>query len=226
MPPRRKSKSDAREPVTRERALRVAIALADEGGLERVSMRKVAEGLGVEAMSLYHHVANKDAILDGMVDLVFAEIELPPEGLGWKDAMRRRAESARAALVRHPWALRLMDSRTTPGPATLTHHDAVLGCLRRAGFSVRLTAHAYAAIDSFVYGFVLTETSLPFEDTESTHEVAASIFEAFEPGAYPYMVEFATEHVMKPGYAFGDEFGYGLSLVLDGLERALAAERP
>jgi AcrR family transcriptional regulator len=224
--PRRKSeRGPAREPLSRERALRVAMALADRGGIDTLTMRKLAEELGVEAMSLYHHVPNKDAILDGMVDLVFAEIEAPARDVGWKDALRRRCESVRRVMLRHPWALRLMESRKTPGAATLAHHDAVLGCLRAGGFSLGLTAHAYALIDAYVYGFVLSELSLPFSTTEETHEVAGAIVEGMAEGAYPHLAELAMEHVMKPGYSFGDEFGYGLSLVLDGLSRAWAAER-
>jgi AcrR family transcriptional regulator len=200
--------------------------LADAGGLEQLTMRKLAECLGVEAMSLYHHVPNKDAILDGIVDIVFAEMELPPITLDWKCAMRARAASVRAVLLRHPWALRVLESRTSPGVATLTHHDAVLGYLRRGGFSIALTAHAYAVLDSYIFGFVHTELNLPFQSPEETHEVAAAIFEMFPPGAYPYLTELTAEHVLKPGYSFGHEFDYGLDLILDGLERALEREQP
>jgi AcrR family transcriptional regulator len=218
-------KRPERQPVSRERALRVAVELADAGGLEQLTMRRLAEELGVEAMSLYHHVRNKDAILDGMIDLVFKEIELPSSAVDWKTAMRRRAESARAALVRHPWAISLMESRSAPGPATLEHHDAMLGCLRGAGFSIALAAHAYAVLDSYVYGFAHTEIQLPFHSTEETHEVAKAIFSQFPPGAYPHLVELTTQHVLKPGYSYGNEFGFGLELILDGLERALRHER-
>lgn len=214
-----------RSPVSRERALEAARALADASGLEALTMRRLAEDLGVEAMSLYHHVPNKDAILDGMVDLVFAEIELPNAALEWRAAMRRRAASVRAVLLRHPWALRLMESRKTPGPATLAHHDAVLGCLRAGGFSIPLTAHAYALLDSYIYGFIHTELNLPFQTPEQTHEVAEAIFGQLPPGAYPHLVELTMEHVLKPGYAFGSEFEFGLELILDGLLRAREAEQ-
>lgn len=187
-------------------------------------MRRLADELGVEAMSLYHHVPNKDAILDGMVDLVFAEIELPSAAMEWRTAMRRRAASVRAVLLRHPWALRLMESRSTPGPATLAHHDAVLGCLRTGGFSIPLTAHAYALLDSYIYGFVHTELNLPFQTTEQTHEVAQAIFGQMPQGAYPHLVELTMEHVLKPGYSFGNEFDFGFELILDGLLRAHEAE--
>jgi AcrR family transcriptional regulator len=184
-------------------------------------MRKLATELGVEAMSLYHHVAGKDAILDGIVDVVFGEIELPSGDDGWKEAMRRRAVSARAALRRHPWATALMESRSTPGPANLRHHDAVLGVLRNAGFSVALAAHAYSLLDAYIYGFAVQESSLPFETPEETAELAASMLAGFE-AAYPYLTEIAFGHVLQPGYDYGNEYRFGLDLILDGLERALA----
>ena|SRR5919106_1099526 len=212
-----------RTPLTRQRVLQAAVALADEGGIESLTMRKLGQALGVEAMSLYHHVANKDGLLDGMVDLVFGEIDLPADGVGWKAAMRRRAVSARAALRRHPWAIGLMESRSTPGPANLRHHDAVIGCLRRAGFSVALTAHAYSLLDSYVYGFALEEASLPFDTPEETADVAQSMMAEFPVDAYPHLTELAVEHVLQPGYDYGDEFEYGLDLILDGLEQAATA---
>lgn len=201
------------------------MTLADAGGLDQLTMRRLAEALGVEAMSLYHHVANKDDILDGMVDRVFAEIELTPKTAAWKEAMRRRACSARATLSRHPWALRLMESRASPGPATLAHHDAVLGCLRHNGFSIALTGHAYAVLDSYTYGFVHTEQNLPFQTPEETKTVAAEMMKHFPVDQYPHLVEFAVQRVLQPGYAYGNEFSVGLELILDGLDRALAAER-
>jgi AcrR family transcriptional regulator len=188
-------------------------------------MRRLGDALGVEAMSLYNHVANKSDLLDGMVDLVFAEVELPPSGVAWRTAMRERAAGVRAALRRHPWAIGLMESRARPGPATLRHHDAVLGHLRDAGFSLGLTAHAYSAIDSYVYGFALNEASLPFRTPEETSAVTRQIMGSFDPDDYPHLTEFAMGYALQPGYDFGDEFGYGLDLVLDGLERAAARER-
>jgi AcrR family transcriptional regulator len=202
--------------------LAAAIAMADEQGLGSLTMRKLGQGLGVEAMSLYNHVANKEALLDGMVDEVFREIHLPVEG-DWKAAMRARAHSAREALRRHPWAIGLMESRTTPGPATLRHHDRVIGILRDAGFPVALAAHAFAALDSYVYGFALQEASLPFESGEQTAELAEQIMGAFGPDQYPNLTELTVEHVLQPGYDFGDEFAFGLELLLDGLERAHGA---
>jgi AcrR family transcriptional regulator len=212
-----------RAPLTRQRVLQTAAGLADRGGLESLTMRKLAQELGVEAMSLYHHVANKNDILDGLIDLVFSEIELP-SGPSWRPAMRQRAISVRDALRRHPWATGLMESRATPGPANLRHHDAVLGVLRSAGFSVELAAHAYALLDSYIYGFALQETGLPFDTPEETAEVAQTIMADFPTGTYPHLTEIAVEHVLQPGYDFGNEFLFGLDLILDGLARALGAE--
>ena len=212
-----------RTPLTRQRVLRAAVALADRGGVGALSMRKLAQELGVEAMSLYHHVANKDDILDGIVDVVFGEIELPTGEAGWEAAMRRRAVSAREALRRHPWATGLMESRRSPGPANIRHHDAVLGVLRNAGFPVELAAHAYSLLDSYIYGFALQEASLPFHTPEETAEVAQEIMSAFPADQYPHLAEIATEHVLQPGYDYGNEFLYGLDLILDGLARARAA---
>ena len=206
--------------LTRERVLRAALLLADCGGLDALTMRRLGEELGVEAMSLYKHVANKEDLLDGMVDLVFAEIELPTGDPDWRTAMRARAVSARAALTRHPWATALMQSRTAPGGATLRHHDTVIGTLRRAGFSVALTAHAFSAIDAYVYGFALQERSLPFESAEQAEEVGRQMFARMPPGEFPHLTELTVEHILQPGYDYGDEFEYGLDLVLDGLDRA------
>jgi AcrR family transcriptional regulator len=216
-------KKKVRAPLSRARALEVAMTLADAEGLEGLTMRRLAQELGIEAMSLYHHVPNKNDILDGMVDLVFGEIELPDEATDWKTAMRRHAHSARAVFNRHPWAVGLM--RATPGLATLRHLDAVLGCFRRGGFSVPLTAHAISALDSYVYGFALQERNLPFDvkNSTDTQAVAASIFQQLPAGAFPHLVELTVQHVLKPGYAYAHEFDFGLELLLDGLERALSA---
>jgi hypothetical protein len=173
-------------------------------------------------MSVYHHVANKDEILDGIVDLVFTEIAVPRPGEDWRSELRRRASSARAVLRRHPWAIGLMESRTSPGPATLRHHDAVIATLRAAGFSPAMTAHAYALLDSYTYGFALQEAGLPFEGPEGVAEVAEPIMERFSTGEYPHLLEMATEYYVQPGYDFGDEFDFGLDLILDGLARSLA----
>ncbi|HEY9410847.1 MAG TPA: TetR/AcrR family transcriptional regulator [Jiangellaceae bacterium] len=212
--------ASSRPPLSRKRALATAVALADAEGIGSLSMRKLAQELGVEAMSLYHHVTNKEDILDGMVDMVFGEIELPSEGTDWKTAMRQRAESARAALTRHPWAISIMDSRTSPGPATLRHHDAVLGSCRGAGFSVQMAAHAFSLIDSYIYGFVLQEVNLPFDESSDLGEVVESMMLPFSADDYPHLVELTTQYILQPGYSYGNEFAYGLSLLLDSLEAA------
>ena len=213
-----------RSPLSRERVLLAAVALADEHGIASLSMRRLGDVLGVEAMSLYNHVANKDELLDGMVDLVFSEIDLPVGGADWKTAMRERAQSARQALGRHPWAIVVMSTRTSPGPATLRHHDAVIGTLRAAGFSVAMTAHAFSALDSYIYGFALQEATLPLGDTEEeTAEVAQMMMAQVPADEYPHLTEFTVEHILQPGYDYADEFGFGLDLILDGLEKTLEA---
>ena len=212
-----------RPALTRERVLRAAISLADRGGIESLSMRKLGDRVGVEAMSLYNHVRNKEDLLDGMVDVVFSEIDLPSAGVEWRTAMRQRATSLRQVLLRHPWANGLMESRTAPGPANLRHHDAVLGSLRSAGFSVEMAAHAYSILDGYIYGFTLTELTLPFRKPGDVARVAGNIVERFRAGDYPHLAEMAVERAMKPGYAYGDEFEYGLDLILDGIKRALDA---
>jgi AcrR family transcriptional regulator len=219
MTPRTAGARTRRTPLSRERVLRAAVAYADESGLEALSMRKLGEAVGVEAMSLYTHVANKEDLLDGMIDLVFSEIDLPSGEDDWKTAMRQRAISIRRVLSRHRWAIGLMESRSTPGPATLRHHDAVIGCLRNAGFSVELTAHAYSALDSYIYGFALQERSLPFETPHETAEMAQAFLAQFPVDEYPHLAELTTEHVLRPDYDYGNEFDFGLDLILDGLER-------
>jgi AcrR family transcriptional regulator len=213
-----------RAPLSRDRILRTALGLADEHGLEWLSMRKLGQALGVEAMALYYHVPSKEALIDGMIDLVFAEIEVPADG-DWKAAMRGRAVSVREVLGRHRWANGLMESRSTPGPANLRHHDAVIGCLRRAGFPITLVAHAYAVLDSYVYGFAMSDRALPFDSPEQIAELAQAILARFPVDEYPYLAELTFEHVLKPGYDYGEEFAFGLDLVLDGLERSLADAR-
>ena len=153
-----------------------------------------------------------------------AEIELPAAGEPWRAAMGRRAVSARGMFARHPWAIGLMESRTQPGPVALGYYDAVLGCLRGAGFSVALAAHAFSVLDSYIYGFAVQHSKTPLESPEQTAEVTASIVDALPPADFPHVREMATDHVLRPGYDFGAEFEWGLELILDGLERALVAE--
>src|SRR2546428_11096563 len=218
-----------RAALTRDRLLRTAISLADRDGIESLSMRRLGQKLGVEAMSLYNHVRSKEDMLDGMVDVVFSEIDLPATGADWRTAMRTRAISARQILLRHPWAIGLMESRATPGPATLRHHDSVLGSLRTAGFSSDMAAHAYSILDGYIYGFTLTELTLPFSNSEGSAgggEIAGNILEGFRPNEYPHLAEMAVDRAMKPGYNYGDEFEFGLDLILDGIMRVNAGIRP
>ena len=207
--------------------LAAAVELADAEGIDAVTMRRVGEALRVEAMSLYNHVANKEDLLDGMVDLVFAEVDLPDATVGWSDAMAGRARSMRATLLRHRWAVGLMESRIAPGPASLRHHDAMLGCSRRAGFSIEMAAHAYSLIDSYVYGFVLQEVTLPFElsvDGSNLEEMVQTILPDISD-EYPYLAELTAEHVLQVGYNYADEFEFGLTLLLDAMAaRASAAD--
>ena len=213
--------TERRAPLSRGRVLRAALALVDRGGMESLTMRRLGQELGVEAMALYRHVASKDDIVDGMVDLVFSEIDLPPIEANWKTAMRKRANSVREALSRHRWAIGLMESRSNPGPANLRHHDAVIGNLRVAGFEMAMAAHAYSLLDSYVYGFAQTQMNLPFESSQGVAEVAQGMLQPFPINAYPNLAAFISEHAMRPGYDYGDEFEWGLDVILDGLERAL-----
>jgi len=217
------TRSAQRIPLTRSRVVQTALDRADQGGLEALTMRKLGQELGVEAMALYHHFAKKDDLIDGMVDLVFGEIALPVAGADWRTAMRQRALSVRDALLRHRWAIGLMESPRTPGPANLRHHDAVIGNLRADGFDIAMAAHAYSLLDAYIYGFALTKMNLPFQSSEEVGEVAQTMLEPFPVGAYPHLVEILTDHVMKPGYDYGDEFEYGLDMILDGIERARRA---
>ena len=210
---------EERPPLSRERVLLGAVAVADAGGIGALTMRSLARELGVKPMSLYYYVAGKAEILDGIVDLVFSEIDLPSPGGDWQSQMRRRADSARRTLRRHPWAIGLMESRANPGPATLRHHEFTLATLRGAGFSVAMTAHAYALLDSYIYGFALQEAALPF-NPQTVAEATEAITEQFA-GEYPHLVEMATEHILRPGYDFGDEFEIGLTVILDALTRSI-----
>jgi AcrR family transcriptional regulator len=225
-----------RPPLTRDRVIDAAVALAAREGMDSVSMRKVADELGVGAMSLYHYVPNKDDLLDGMVDLVFGEIELPPTGVEWRAAMRRRAVSTRAVLNRHRWAVGLMESRRSPGPASFRLHDAVLGCLREGGFSIEMTIQAYSVLDAYIYGFALQETSLPFETAEEGAAVAQEQVREFAEQAheqeqasaalaeeFPHLAEVVAGHVAKVGYDFTTAFEYGLDLILGALEQRRTA---
>jgi AcrR family transcriptional regulator len=212
--------------LNRDRVLRTAVNYADRHGIEALSMRRLADELGAGAMSLYHYVPNKEDLIDGMVELVFTEIEPPSYDAEWREAMRRRAHSTREVLNRHRWAVGLMEGRMNPGPAGIALREAILGCLRRAGFSVEMTIQAYSAQDAYIYGFALQERSLPFESAEESTETAAATMQGVADIAehYPYLAEVVVGHVATVGYSFEESFEYGLELILDGLEaRRVAA---
>jgi AcrR family transcriptional regulator len=208
-----------RAPWNRAQLLRAAIELADQQGIESLSMRKLSHHLGGGTMSLYNHISNKDDLLNAMIDLVFGEIELPTSRESWQDAMRHRAISMRTVMTRHQWAIGLMETRRTPGPATLRHHDAVIACLLEAGFPIALAAHAFAALDSYIYGFALQERSLAFGTPEETSQLAAAFLTQFPTQDYPHLARLTLEHVLQPGYDYADEYEFGLTLILDGLEQ-------
>jgi AcrR family transcriptional regulator len=213
--------TETRAPLSRQRVLETAVALADRNGLESLSMRKLADELSVAAMSLYYYVPNKVELIDGMIDIVFGEIEPPSLDVDWKTAMRRRAISTREALGRHRWAVGQMEGRTTHGPANLRLHNDVLGCLRAAGFSLEMTVHAYSVQDAYIYGFALQETDLSPETPDDFAAVAQQQMVDYEAvlADYPHLVEVVGGHVAKAGYDYAAEFLFGLDLILDGLDR-------
>jgi AcrR family transcriptional regulator len=201
--------------------LSAAVRLADQDGIESLSMRRLAQEFGVVPMALYKHVANKEDMLDGMVDVVFSEIDLPSDGVHWKRAMRQRAVSARQVLARHRWAIGLTESRMKPGATNLRHHDSVIGSLR-AGFSIEMAIHAYSALDSYIYGFALQEQALPFDNPENVGELAEEMLSQFPADEYPYLKETIVELIDKSDWEYADEFEFGLDLILDGLEQLRA----
>ncbi|TPG17817.1 TetR/AcrR family transcriptional regulator [Pedococcus bigeumensis] len=209
--------------LSKQRVVVEAIRLADREGVEGLSMRRLAGALGAGAMSLYHYVAGKEELLDAMIDVVFEEIELPPERADWQSAMRQRSESARQVLARHPWAIGLMESRTSPGPAHLRHREAVTACLRRAGFSVLMATHANWLLDGYVYGFALQAASLPFDTADEFADMAEDVFlPQLPPDEFPYLNESAAA-LVAASYDPAEEFIFGLDLVLAALERLRAS---
>lgn len=208
--------------LTLENILGTAISLADEKGIESLSMRKLASELGVEAMSLYHHVSSREILLDGMVDRVFAElmVGLDFEDLDWKLVLRKISYQMREVLRSHPWAVGLLDSRRNPGSSTLNYQNRRLGFLRQIGFSVIMAGHIVALLDSYIYGFVMQEFALPFLDSESMEDVVEDVQGSFNKGDYPYLEEMISESVLQPGYSFYNEFDFGLELILNGIENA------
>jgi hypothetical protein len=206
-----------RAPLTRDRIVEVGVALAESDGFDSLSMRRLAAELGAAPMALYRHVTNKEDLLDGMVDMVFAEMYPPAIGGDWKGQLRKRGNSARAALQRHRWAVGLMESRKHPGPASAVHHNATMGCLREAGFPFREAVHAYNLLDSYTYGFALQEQTIPFETPEESGEVAKTT--VGERGdEFPYLAEVVKELSIR-GYDYSEEFEFGLGFILDGLEQ-------
>lgn len=204
--------------LSKQRVVVEAVRMADREGVHGLSMRRLAGELGAGAMSLYYYVANKDELLDAMIDVVFDEIALPPTDTDWQSAMRLRATSAREVLARHQWAIGLMESRTTPGPANLRHREAVTACLRRSGFSVVMATHANWLLDSYVYGFALQEAGLPFDTADELADMAQEVFlPQLPPAEFPYLTESVAE-LMAASYDPGQEFGFGLDLVLAALE--------
>lgn len=211
--------------LSRERVLRAALLLADEGGLESLTMHAIGRRLGVQAMSLYRHVENKEDLLEGLIDLVVSQIEVPTSSADWKAAMRQRAISARQVFVRHPWAIGLVESQRRPRAVTLRHHEWVLGVLLDAGFSVTVAAHAYNLLDSYIYGFTLQEASLTYGSPEEQAEVGQATLNKLPPDEYPHLARVASEFI-EAGTEYGAGFEFGLDLILDGMERALAEAEP
>lgn len=215
---------DVRTPLSAARVLDGAMRLADRIGIEKLTIRRLADELDVTPMAIYNYVASKEEIVNGMVEAVFTEIDLPPVEDAWKPAMRRRCMSLHEVLLRHPWAPPLMESRPSPGPALLHHHDAVLGCLRSGGLPLPWAAHAYAVLDSYVYGYAMQEANLPFGGDHQIGDLAEAILTAIPADQYPYLREFTADHALQPGYHFGKSFEVGLDLLLDGLDTAAAAQ--
>ena len=219
----RKAAKTASVPLSRERIVTAAVALADTGGFDSLSMRNLADDLGAGTMALYRHVANKEDLLDGMVDVVFAEMYPPAIGGDWKAELRERSISARTAMGRHPWAVGRMENRMHPGPASAAHHDATMGCLREGGFPFRDAVHAFNLLDAYAYGFALQEQTIPFETPEESADMAITTV-GDQGDEYPYLAEVVVE-LSKRGYDYTEEFEFGLDFILDGLERYRRAIR-
>jgi AcrR family transcriptional regulator len=209
-------------PLSRERIMQTALHLADEGGLDNISMRKLAQALCVEAMSLYNHVSNKDEVLNGIADLVVSEIEVPEIGGDWRQALRRRAISAHTVLRSHPWSLLLIASRINVGPAMLRYINATLGCMREAGFSYELADRAWNALDSHIYGFTLLEMNFPLDPSEYVG-AATQFIHLLPQETHPYMREL-TQLVIDGKHRGTQSFEFGLDLLLSGLEQQRQAE--
>jgi AcrR family transcriptional regulator len=209
-----------RETLTRERVLRAALVLADERGIDALSMRELGRHLGVDAMTLYNHVDNKDDLLNGIVDMVVGEIDLPPGDGDWSEVMRIRARSAQAVFGRHPWASQLLDSRTSSGPERLRYFDWVIGTLRRAGFTVDEALHAYSALDAYIYGFARQQANVSSGEPSSP-ETAQQMLAEIPTDQFPHLTEVITHYIHQGGYDPDADFDFGLTLILDSLARLL-----
>lgn len=215
---RTKKASKPRTPLSRERVLWTAVKLADRGGIAAISTRKLGQALGVEGMALYHHFTNMDEVMDGMVDLVLSEIDLPPSGTDWRAALRQHSISAREALARHPWAIGLMESRANTGPANLRHHDSMLGSLREAGFSITMAADAYTLLDSYIHGFALQHANVPVGHSKKSADVSQDKLQPHSVNEYPNLGAII-EHAVATGDEHRDQFEFGLDVILDALDR-------
>jgi AcrR family transcriptional regulator len=215
-------KSSTRKPLKKEQIVLAAVKIADESGIEALSMRKLGKVLGVEAMALYHHFTSKEVLIDYMVDSIHAEIEIPQETDEWKTAMRRRAVSAVEAISNHRWAAPLMESRQNPGAASMKLIDATVKCLRKAGFSVDMVAHTLSLMDAYTFGFA--QQLRPTETVEQSAQMGIDIMEHFPFDMYPHVGEFVSVHVVNSGYRTMDEFYYGLDLILAGIAQIARTE--
>ena len=210
--------------LSRQKIIDAAIEMADSEGLSKLSMRNLARHLGVEAMSLYHHLRHKAELLDALVDEIFSRMSWDSDKEDWIEVMHNRALAMRQCLRQHHWAIGLLDSRKNPGESTLAHHDRVLGVLRQAGFSLSLAAAAYSLMDSYIYGFLLQEQSLPASTDSELQQLAYEMAKHFPKDKYPYLAELTFDYVLKPDYSFEGEFLRGLTFILQSLEEARKAE--
>jgi AcrR family transcriptional regulator len=212
------STAQSRLPLSRERILRAALGLADQGGIEALTMRKLGEALGFEAMSLYNHVANKDDVLDGILDLVLDECEPPSPAVDWDESIRASAISVHEALRRHPWSCTLLMAPGRIRPARLHYMDVLLGRLREAGFAAETTYHAYHVLDGYIFGFSLWETSHIYSAEEAS-SLVAKFAQVITPDTYPYLYEHAQQHLGEGPHREVMAFEFGLDLIVEGLKR-------
>ncbi len=203
--------------LTKDRIIKTAIQLADTGGLDSLSMRKLGRELGVEAMALYHHFKDKHHLIDGMIDYVHAEIKLPQSNVKWREFMKRRANSAFEVLLQHPWAAPIMEAGVTPGPATLRDSENCLKCFREAGYSIPMTVHAVTVLNIFIYGAASLYARLNFSNSQEAAEFSENIMDQFNVEQYPYLSEIMSKFMMKAKYDAKKEFEFGLNLILDGI---------